>query len=202
VIDVTLPSACRRHRPALLDFVDHGAIDEATAPALAHLERCERCTMELESTVLAITALRRLGDDIARVEPAPDAWPRLRARLDRWRPFRWSILSPSAGVLMSAAIVAVLVAPIQIGSSGLAGPNASAPIVRPPVPTEERRIELDYMTSSRQLRSVSQPAALFPLRQTPEATSASYPRNYPDNIRPERKEVTPAEPSGRRPEAI
>lgn len=202
MIDMTPSRACRRHRPALLDFVDHGAIDEATAPALAHLERCERCTMELESTVVAITALRRLGDDIARVEPPPDAWPRLRARLDRWRPSRWSVLSPSAGVVMSAAIVAVLVAPLQVGSSGLAGPNASAPIIRPAVPVEERRIELHYIRSSRQLRSGSQPAALLPVKQAPDATSASYPRNYPDNIRPERKEVTPAEPSGRRPEAI
>jgi hypothetical protein len=202
VIDLTLAGACRRHRPALVDFVDHGAIDDATAPALAHLERCDRCTVELESTVLAITALRRLGDEAAGVEPSPDAWPRLRAKLDRWRPFRWSVLSPSAGVVMSAAIVAVLVAPLQIGSNSLAGQNASAPLLRPPVPTAERRIELDYITRSRQFRAGSQQGLLVQLEEVVEPTAGTYHRNYPDNIRPERKEVTPVEPSGRRPDAI
>ena len=109
--------ACARHRAALLDFVDHGEIVAGTAPALAHLERCERCTDELESTVLAITALRRFGDELARAEPSPEAWPRLRARIETLRPARWAIMSPSAGMVMSIALVAVLVAPFRVGTS-------------------------------------------------------------------------------------
>ena len=132
MIELSSAAGCRRHRPALLDFVDHGEIAPRTAAALAHLDRCDRCTAQLESTVLTIIALRRLGEDAARAEPPPDAWPRLRARLERWRPLRWSVLSPSAGVVVSAAIVAVLVAPIQLGGSGPAAsepPGASALVV-------------------------------------------------------------------------
>jgi len=79
---IELRGACERHRPALIDFVDRGDIAPGTAKALAHLDRCSRCTEDLESTLLAITALRRIGDDLARVEPSADAWPRLRARLE------------------------------------------------------------------------------------------------------------------------
>jgi hypothetical protein len=119
---IDLGGACARYRSALLDFVDRGEIVPGTAQALAHLERCRRCTDELESTVIAITALRRFGDDLARAEPSPDAWPRLRARLDDWRPARWGIMSPAAGMVMSIALVAVLVAPLRIGTSA---PSAS-----------------------------------------------------------------------------
>ena len=119
--------ACARHRAALLDFVDHGEIVAGTAPALAHLERCERCTDELESTVLAITALRRFGDELARAEPSPEAWPRLRARIENLRPARWAIMSPSAGMVMSIALVAVLVAPFRVGTStASSAPTVSA----------------------------------------------------------------------------
>ena len=119
--------ACARHRAALLDFVDHGEIVAGTAPALAHLERCARCTDELESTVLAITALRRFGDELARAEPSPEAWPRLRARIETLRPARWAIMSPSAGMVMSIALVAVLVAPFRVGTTT----SSSAPTYLP-----------------------------------------------------------------------
>jgi hypothetical protein len=98
--------------------------------------------------------------------------------------------------------VAVLVAPLQIGSNSLAGQNSSAPLLRPPVPTAERRIEADYITRSRQFRTGSQGGLLVQLEEAVEPTAGTYHRNYPDTIRPERKEVTPVEPSGRRPDAI
>ena len=204
MIDLSASRACRRHRSALLDFVDRGEIAVRTGPALAHLDRCDRCTSQIESTVLTIIALRRLGEDLAQAEPSPDVWPRLRARLERWRPFRWSVMSPSAGVVVSAAIVAVLVAPLQIGSPQLTGAIVEptvAPIQRAGASPEERRIEAEYIASTRrslppsQTIVVSRPAGVV-------QPTVSIPRNYPDNIRPERKEVTPAQPSGRPPEAI
>jgi anti-sigma factor RsiW len=185
--------ACARHRSALLDFVDHGEIVPGTAQALAHLERCNRCTDELESTVLAITALRRYGDEIAAAEPAPDAWPRLRARIGGLRPARWAIMSPSAGIVMSMALVAVLVAPLRIGTS--------APSAAPDIPSasslgvslEELRAENAYLAGTR--------TGTLP-REEPVVRPVTFPRNYPDNVHPARKEVSPAEPSGRPPEAI
>ena len=186
---------CARHRSALLGFVDRGEIAPGTAQALAHLDRCGRCTDELESTVLTITALRRLGDDIARAEPSPDAWPRLRARLDRWRPKRPAIMSPAAGMVMSMAIVAVLVAPLRIGSS-LASVDDQVPSAAElSALVQERRDEAAYLASIRQgTLPATRPALVGP--------AGTVPPRYPDNIRPERKEVSPAEPSGRPPEAI
>src|ERR1044071_7765339 len=121
--------ACRRHRAALLDFVDHGQIGPSTAEALAHLEGCDPCTEMLDSTVLTIAALRRLGREAARVEPPADSWPRLPARLGTLRQSRISIVSPLGGMVMTVALAALLVAPLPLGrgpagsDSESAGPN-------------------------------------------------------------------------------
>src|SRR4029079_11225474 len=185
---------CGRHRAALLDFVDHGEIVAGTAPALAHLERCARCTDELESTVLAITALRRFGDELVAAEPQPEAWPRLRARIETLRPARWAIMSPSAGMGTSTPLGAVLVAPVRVGPST----PSSAPSYRPAsqlgVSLEERRVEAAYLANIRM--------GTFPTKEPARRPGVQDTRNYPDNIHPERKEVDPAEPSGKPPEAI
>ena len=194
---IELRGACARHRPALLDFVDRGDIVPGTANALAHLDRCGRCTDELESMVLTITALRRLGDDVATAEPSPDAWPRLRTRLDRLNPKRWVIMSPSAGLVMSVALVAVLVAPLHIGgpTSTIDGAAAGPSAAERAASSEARRVEAAYIASVRQgTLPVTSPAVIRP--------TGTIPPRYPDDIRPDRKEVSPAEPSGRPPEAI
>ena len=193
---IDLGRNCRRYRPALVDFIDHGeVVDPDTGLALAHLDRCERCTTELEAIVLAITALRRLGDDASRIEPSPDAWPRLRMRLERWRPIRWPVMSPSVGMVMSMALVAVLVVPLRIGGAAptAAGPNAG-PTSLTPTLLIERRVEADYISSTHQ--------GTLPATQPVTRSTGTFPRNYPDNYRPDRKEVSPAEPSGKPPEAI
>jgi hypothetical protein len=193
---IELRGPCARHRPALLDFVDRGDIVPGTANALGHLDRCGRCTEELESMVLTITALRRLGDDIAEAEPEPDAWPRLRARLDRLNPKRWVIMSPSAGMVMSVALVAVLVAPLQLGGpTSPRSPSAGASAADQAATREASRVEAAYIATIRQgTLPATAPAAIGQAR--------TLPARYPDDIRPERKEVSPAEPSGRPPEAI
>ena len=192
---IDLGRTCGRHRAALLDFVDRGEVtDPATNLALAHLDRCDRCVAELETTVLAITALRRLGEDASRVEPAADAWPRLRARLDRWRPVRWAVMSPTTGMVMSVALVAVLIAPLRIGGAFLSANPTAAPIDASPVSIVERRAEADYISKARH--------GTFSDTQPVVRRAETFPRNYPDNYRPDRKEVTPAEPVGRPSEAI
>jgi hypothetical protein len=186
--------ACARHRAALLDFVDRGEIAPGTAPALAHLERCGRCTDELESTVLAITALRRYGDELAPAEPSPEAWPRLRAHLETLRPARWAVMSPSAGMVMSIALVAVLIAPLRFGTSVPSASPTYQAASQLGVSLEERKAEAAYLANTR--------TGTLPREQPASRPLVTYPRNYPDNIHPERKEVTPAEPSGKPPEAI
>jgi hypothetical protein len=110
--------SCAKHRPALVDFVDHGEVGPSTPGAMAHLERCERCTAAIESSVLTITALRRYADSLDAVDAAPDAWPRLAARITAWRG-RSFTMSPLAGVAMSLAIVAVVVLPFRLGPAEL-----------------------------------------------------------------------------------
>jgi hypothetical protein len=181
--------ACARHRAALLDFVDHGEIAPGTAPALAHLERCARCTDELESTILAITALRRYGDALALAEPSPDAWPRLRARLETLRPRRWAIMSPSAGMVMSIALVAVLVAPLRFGASAPSPNPTHETAVQLGASLEERRAEASYLARVR----VSPLVVTGPTRPSP----TELPRRYPDNVHRDWKEVAPVPASGR-----
>lgn len=123
---IDLQGGCRRHRPALLDFVSGGEAGAATAAALDHLDRCERCLAELESTSLAVAALRRLGTELAEVEPPPDAWPRLRSTVTRWRAPRFPLMSPVAGMAMSLAIVVATV----LGSPGLPGSTPEAGEIR------------------------------------------------------------------------
>jgi anti-sigma factor RsiW len=203
---IDLGRGCARFRPLLVDFVDRGEVQPETGGALAHLDQCSRCTEAIESTVLTITALRRIGDDAASVaaEPEPDAWPRLRVRIEGWKR-RPRVMSPLAGMAMSFAIVAVLVMPLRLGGS-LLGSVASP---EPPRSTAggfvERRIEAAYIAAVRTGSLGSSGGSLGSNDESLESTAesaGSYPRIYPDNYRPPRKEVTPGEPAGRPPEAI
>jgi anti-sigma factor RsiW len=189
---IDLSRGCGRHRPVLIDFVDHGEVRPETAAALAHLDQCTRCTEVVESTMLTITALKRMGDEAATVEPDEDAWPRLQIRIQTW-PRRPAVMSPLAGIAMSFAIVTVLVVPSRFGGDILgpvASPNAGTALRSESV--VERRIEADYIAAGRQ-GSLNPPAG----DSRADVASASYPRRYPDNLRPTRKEVGPTEPSGR-----
>lgn len=199
---IDIGGSCRRHRPALLDFVDRGEIGPMTGDALAHLDRCDRCTADLESTMLTITALRRLGDDAGALEPPADAWPRLRARLDRWRPVRWSFLSPTVGTVMSALLVAVIVGPLEFGQAGLTGAAASPPADRGRVSVEERLAEAAYIARRGVFPAESVSTSTTSTFEVETGEQTAVPHRYPDNIKPDRKEVTPARPSRHPPEAI
>ena len=193
---IEMTRSCSRHRPLLVDFVDRGEVRPGTAAALAHLDRCAHCTEAIEATILTITALRRLGDMARNVEPPDDAWPRLRARIQSFGPRRPAVMSPLAGIAMSVGIVAVLVLPFRLGGGTLLGPAASSVIETPSgVTLADRQIEANYIASVRQGALPSGDA-----RPAPAATINQL--SYPDNIRPPRKEVGPAEPTGRPPEAI
>jgi anti-sigma factor RsiW len=193
VIDLT--RSCTRYRPVLIDFVDHGEVRAETGAALAHLDRCTRCTEVVESTMLTITALRRMGDDAATAEPPADAWPRLRIRIQGWRR-RPATMSPLAGIAMSFAIVAVLVLPVNLGGSLLGPAATSITNGASGASATDRQIEAAYIASVRQ-RSLPPNAAA-----TIAGSPGTYPRQYPDNYHPPRKEVSPAEPGGWPPRAI
>jgi hypothetical protein len=186
--------ACARHRSALVDFVDHAEIRPATSAALAHLDRCTRCTADLEALVQTITALRRLGDEAGRVEPEADAWPRLRDRLTRWRPSSWRIMTPLAGSAMSLALVALLIVPLRFGGSSDDAVSSNSDRLSPSagvltstsVSAADRQLERAYIATVRRLD--------LPAGGTSEAgdVTNAFIRIYPDHIRPTRKEVGPA----------
>jgi hypothetical protein len=184
---IDLARSCSRHRPLLVDFVDRGEVRPGTAAALAHLERCDRCTEAIEATMLTITALRRLGDATVRAEPREDAWPRLRARLQSPRPRRLAVMSPLAGVAMSFALVAVVIVPFRLSGGSLLGSAASPTTGRAStLDVAEHRIETAYIATVRRHEA-----------STPDATIAAAPasafhRMYPDRFHPIRKEVGPA----------
>lgn len=146
--------------------------------------------------MLTITALRRLGAEAATLEPRADAWPRLRFRIEASRrPPRF--MSPIAGIAMSMAMVAVLIMPASM--DGLLGRAASpsAPVAGSAAGALDSRIEAEYINA---VHRPERGAADGPRMVV--AAASSYPRIYPDNYRPTRKEVGPAEAPGRPPEAI
>lgn len=181
---IDLGRSCSRHRPLLVDFVDRGEVQPGTVAALRHLDGCGRCTEAIESTLLTITALRRLGDEVRRAEPSPDAWPRLRLRITRW-PRRPAVMSPLAGIAMSFAIVAVLALPYRLGGGSLFDQIATpSPAGASHADLVDQQIEASYVAGSRRLASSA-------------SSVSSLPRNIPQEIVQARKEVHSAEPSGR-----
>ncbi len=190
---IDLTRACSRHRPVLIDFVDRGEVRPETGAALAHLDRCTRCTEVVEGTMLTITALRRMGDEVAAAEPAPDAWPRLRIRIEGWRR-RPVVMSPLAGIAMSFAIVAVLVLPVRLGGTGVVDPTVAATFSSDTsVSASERENEQAFLARQRAPAAGADEGAARP---------GSYRRTYPDNLRPKQKEVDPAQSTGRPAQAI
>lgn len=105
---------CRRHRGALLDFLEHPDHGPATTAALAHLDRCRGCEAELGSTLLTIHALRRVLGEAARVDPPAEAWDRLRIRVQRPVAGVWQARTAVAGLAASAALVTALVGPAAV----------------------------------------------------------------------------------------
>ena len=137
---------CVRHRGALLDFVDRREIGPWTGPALDHLERCRACASEVQATALAITAVRRLYDEVRVAEPRADAWLRLRSRIDRPRAALWRWRTTLAGLVVGAGLVGTLLAPSAIWRPRLDVPtdgNWTSPYL------DGRPIEWDRLLSRR-----------------------------------------------------
>jgi anti-sigma factor RsiW len=95
----------------LVDLVDRGERGAGTAAALEHLDTCVPCEREITELALTIAALRRAGAAYRAIE-VPAA-PRLaavaRAVTARRRPWPWRM--QLGGLMTSAAIAALLVAP-------------------------------------------------------------------------------------------
>lgn len=105
------PSPCRRHREALLEFVERRPTTRSPEAALAHLDACPRCREELSETLLAITALRRMAAEARRARPPEDVWTRIRVRIDRPRAPAWVARVSMGSLIVASAVAALLLAP-------------------------------------------------------------------------------------------
>ena len=109
--------ACARHRPTLIDWVEHRLEGPLTPSAFDHLDRCRRCELELTEIAQTVIALHRLAARAAMLEPRTDGWRDLRARLEpaaRRRQSagrsRWGLI----GSMLGPAVVAVLALRIAV----------------------------------------------------------------------------------------
>lgn len=160
------PGDCGRFRESLVAFVDRRETRPDTDAALDHLERCRTCVRELEDTALAIAALRRFERESRMIEPAPDAWARLRARVDRPREAVWRWRASLAGLALSGALVAMIMGPgalwtsrqVYVQEAGLASGISDARLA-------EERAESLALAQQRVARSI--PPAVG--RATPES---------------------------------
>jgi hypothetical protein len=179
---------CARYRPVLIDFVDRGELGPATGAALQHLDRCGRCGEAIESTMLTITALRRLGDEARLVQPEADAWPRLRTRLLGQGRRRPSLVYPMARAVLTIGLAGLLVSPIRLAETATretppasdAGPDASAAL---------------FTTSTTPNRRITEASGPSDMGETQQR---SAPRMTPDGNAEARKELPSAPSSGPR----
>jgi hypothetical protein len=107
-------SGCAAHRAALAAFAERSERDSSTAAAFDHLERCRRCEAEVAETLLTIHAVRRALADARAVDAPPDAWLRLRKRVQRPVAGAWAARASLAGVVVGAGLVAALVGPTAV----------------------------------------------------------------------------------------
>jgi hypothetical protein len=122
-----LGAECVRHRPALL-----GVLDDPPGAGLgdedrAHLETCPRCRDEVTRSVLTGIAVRRSLAPARDACPPPDAWERLRTRIERQQaaPRRGRAASPVLGAALAASLAVATLIPLGLPGSS-AGPMHEA----------------------------------------------------------------------------
>ena len=145
-------STCAVFQAALVDFAERPARTVDTAAALAHLERCRSCEDELAGIVRTIAGLRSLAHSLDGVEPAPESWPILRARVSHPEPSPWRWSSSLGGIVATAAI-ALLVLP-WIGSSPVRPPtDGDTPAALSPIDRREDAPSAPVLRSQRAARA-------------------------------------------------
>ena len=128
---ILFDSACGRHRPRLVEFLDSGRRDESTTAALLHLDRCAVCEREVASTALVLAGLRRLAAEARDARPSEDGWRLLRARLGRPSAPRWPATLRLAGTALSVFLLIAIVAPLNLQDASLSPyEQGAAPALR------------------------------------------------------------------------
>ncbi len=118
-----LDAGCRRHRAALLEQAMLGDLGAGAVDPLAydHLVRCSACEAEVGVALRTRLALGRTWGDARTVEPPADAWPRLRARVERQPPPGSRAASSVLGLALGAGLSLALLLPIVADRTAQSG---------------------------------------------------------------------------------
>lgn len=116
---------CRRHCDALFGLLADPAGANLPAAARAHLDTCPSCHERCSELLLAGHAVRRAFADTPMAHASGDAWPRLRARIQRRSPTPGRASSPILGMALAAGLATSLLLPL--GVVNLAVPHVRAP---------------------------------------------------------------------------
>jgi hypothetical protein len=202
---------CRQHREALADLAERNVSTVAGAAAIRHVSRCENCAETLGQLMLTVIALRRMAGEAAEAVPARDrlagalvwpampvaatdtTWTRLRERIERSRRaareqvWRWRM--NLGGVVASALVVSALVGPgaFRVGTDPTALSGQQLEIL-------SWQIEATYDADAHAVPD----GVTFD--EGPDAVFSGF-RQYPDDMRPARKEVLLARPTAVQPDA-
>jgi len=171
---------CQRHRPSLVDLVDHGERGPGTLDALDHLAVCDACERELTEIALTIAALRRTGSEV-RAAPVPVIHDADVRRLAAPRRMSWAWRLQLGSLMTGAAIAATFVAPwIRVGwHDG----------IELPVAPSQPAYTATWLAAEARLAARPEP-------QTPTQTG-SLPARYPDGLSRPWKEVPPTDATPR-----
>lgn len=185
--------ACSAYQDALLDFVDRRSGGPEVEVALRHLDRCPECERELAATAVVLAALHRLWEETRSVEPSPDAWPRLRARIAQRPAHRWQP-GTVAGLVAGAGLVLALLAPAGLGLTQpglLADTDPDATPVQAALsphavsgPATERDGVLVAHVAGRDATAGLAGPDITLTDSNGTSLGGSVPTAYPDNIRP------------------
>ena len=165
-----LDRGCARYFGALVEFVDGGRPNEETDAALVHLDRCRRCLSELEATALAIQGLRMLARQVRDAEPAPDAWARLRARIETRAPSRFLLATRLSGAALTIGICAALALPWAVARGDASGAGGGVRSDAPGVGFDPTHV---ILAERRFERPSARPGALIIVRHEAPAVRLS-----------------------------
>lgn len=179
--------ACAAHREVLIGLVDRRETGPGTEAAIRHLDRCEPCAAELEGIAEAIHALRGIGREAALVEPPGDGWSRLEARARRPGEPAWRWRMPLAGLLATAAVVALLVGPTAVWRT--------RPVIMQEAGTDPALLADRRAETIRLERRFQRYRVPITVVEQPAQTSSSVPPIHPDGWMPPQGTSQPVDPA-------
>lgn len=166
---MTTSTTCKQVEPLLDELVD-GTLDDARARAArAHLRECVACAASVE----ALESLKTSAAGLGALEPPPELWQSISARLDAtladeerrprlwwwWHAWRRAIFA-GGGALAAAGVAAALWlaggrVPLAPTLAALPAPPVSAASLYDQAVAEVMRAEKDYTDAIDELRQVA-----------------------------------------------